>query len=257
MAIRHDRVVAPPAGPLTSEERWFFDVHGYLVRRGALSPEEVAVLYGAVHQLGLEPPGPSLASQRVHDLLARHPAFLAVVDHPAVFELVRELCGAHVRVDHAYALRMAPGTSGLGLHGGAVPFDPAQYYRVGTDGIACGLVAAQWVLVPQPEGSGGFSCIPGTHTASFATPWGPWLDALQVEVPLAAGDLVVFTEALVHGTLPWRGPGDRCSLFVKYSPGNSSWDQPSGAPAHVLERCSPRQRALFAAPAVHAHPPVP
>ena len=117
---------------------------------------------------------------------------------------------------------MAPGTSGLGLHGGATPFDPAQYYLLRDGQIRCGLVAVQWALVDHPPGGGGFCCVPGSHKASFPLPGRPD-GGLVVEVPLAAGDLVLFTEALTHGTLDWQGPAVRRTLLYKYSPGSSTW----------------------------------
>jgi hypothetical protein len=35
---------------------------------------------------------------------------------------------------------------------------------------------------------------------------------------------VIFTERLIHGTLPWQGPGIRRTLFLKYAPGSLSWE---------------------------------
>jgi ectoine hydroxylase-related dioxygenase (phytanoyl-CoA dioxygenase family) len=249
--------MARPSGPLSHAERWFFDVHGYVVRRGALASKEVQRLNRAVDDLRLPEPGADIGSQRFRDHLHRDAAFRDLLDHPAVMEVVRELCGPHVRLDHAYGLVMAPGTSGLSLHGGAVPFDPAQYYVAGPDGIHCGLVAVQWALVDHRPGEGGFACVPGTHKAAFAAPWGQPLDALQREVPMAAGDMVVFTEALVHGTLPWRGSAQRRALFYKYSPGSSAWDLPADIRPELLQACTPRQRALLAPASVWSHPPVP
>ena len=62
---------------------------------------------------------------------------------------------------------MSRGTSGLGLHGGGTPFDPAQHYRVDGGRIRTGLVAAQWALVDHPPGGGGFMCIPGSHKSGY------------------------------------------------------------------------------------------
>jgi len=36
---------------------------------------------------------------------------------------------------------------------------------------------------------------------------------------------VIFTEALTHGALPWRGAGERRTLFFKYSPHPLSWSR--------------------------------
>jgi hypothetical protein len=240
---------------LTEAERYSFDVRGYVVRRGVLSADEVRTLDAAVDALRLPPPGDTIQSQRFRDHLATSPAFVALLDHPAVFDVVTELCGPHARLDHAYGIVMAPGTSGLGLHGGAVPFDPAQYYLVDGDGLHCGLVGAQWSLSSGDLGDGGFCCVPGSHKASFAMP-DPFPPDLVVEVPLGAGDVVVFTEALTHGTLPWRGPGQRRTLLYKYSPGNSSWGKDEVLPPALAKMLSPRQRLLFEPPYVAYRQPV-
>jgi hypothetical protein len=242
-------------GPLTDEERYSFDVQGFLVRRGVLGAAELAALHAAIDDLGLPPPGETIQSQRFSDHLANASAFQRLIDHPAVFDVVVELCGAHVRLDHAYGIVMAPGTSGLGLHGGATPFDPAQYYLVRDGSIRCGLVAVQWALVDHPVGGGGFCCVPGSHKASFAMPERPH-SGLAVEVPLAAGDLVVFTEALTHGTLTWRGPEIRRTLLYKYSPGSSTWAKNQHWPGALLDQVTERQRLLLQPPSVAYHQPV-
>ena len=38
------------------------------------------------------------------------------------------------------------------------------------------------------------------------------------QVPMKAGDLVIFNEATTHGTLPWKGQDMRRSLFYRYAP---------------------------------------
>ena len=40
-----------------------------------------------------------------------------------------------------------------------------------------------------------------------------------------AGDVLIFTEALVHGTMPWTTDHERRCLLYKYSPGHSAWDR--------------------------------
>ena len=179
-------------GPLSDAERYEFDVRGLLVRRGALTADEVGSLNSAVDGLVLAEPAETIQSQRFSGHLGRAAAFQALIDHPAVLDVVVELCGRHVRLDHAYGIVMAPGTSGLGLHGGATPFDPAQYYVTRGGRIHCGLVAAQWALVDHPPGGGGFCCVPGSHKAAFELPTDPDA-ALVQEVELRAGDVVLFT----------------------------------------------------------------
>ena len=78
---------------------------------------------------------------------------------------------------------------------------------------------------------------------------------IAVEVPLDAGDVVVFTEALTHGTLPWRNRDERRTLIYKYSPGNSGYDV-GRWPTDLLDACTPRQRLLLQPPSVGGHHPV-
>ena len=241
-------------GPMTEAERFRFDLQGFLVRRGALSPGDVAALNVAVDVLDVPRPGSGLASQRFTGFLPVARRFRDLIDHPAVLEVVRETCGPHVRLDHAYGIVMSPGTAGLGLHGGGTPFDPAQHYRAEGGRIRTGLMAAQWALVDHPPGSGGFVCVPGSHKSGFPLP--PTFDReLVVQVPLTAGDVVVFTEALTHGTLPWMGEGQRRSLLYKYSPGNSAYSHVE-LPADLVAACTDRQRLLLQPPSVGGHRPI-
>jgi hypothetical protein len=184
-------------------------------------------------------------SQRFSRHLHTDPGFVALLDHPAVLPVVSELCGTGVRLDHAYGLVMDRGQSGLGLHGGGTPFDPAQFFVVRGGAISCGLVAVQWPLVDQRPGDGGFCCIPGSHKASFELPPDADPTSLVREVPLGAGDVVLFTEALTHGTLPWRAARQRRALFYKYSPGSSSWGRDEAYDPSLWGLLTDRQRLLF------------
>ena len=105
---------------LTDEERYRFDLQGFLVRRGVLSGAEIAQVHEQIDGLNLPAPGESVQSQRFTGLLEAGGLLRNLVDHDAVLDVVREFCGPQVRLDHAYGIVMAPGTAGLGLHGGGV-----------------------------------------------------------------------------------------------------------------------------------------
>ena len=49
---------------------------------------------------------------------------------------------------------------------------------------------------------------------AHASPCGCWLHLSAV---------IIFTEALTHGTLPWTMPYDRRSVLYRYSPANSAY----------------------------------
>ena len=242
-------------GPLSDAERYSFDLQGFFVRRGALSGGEIRELRSAVADLGVPRASDTLQSQRFNGHLGRAGAFRALIDHPAILDVVLEMCGPAARLDHAYGITMAPRSGGLGLHGGGTPHDPAQYYRVEGGRMYNGLIGVQWALVDHRVGDGGFGCVPGSHKANFPLP-ADHDPRLVVEVPMAAGDLVVFTEALTHCTIPWRGKGDRLTLLYKYSPGHLAW----GPDYEDLQSLAPllteRQKRFLQKPAVYRHRPV-
>ena len=239
---------------LSGLQRYQLDVQGYLVVPGALRLDEVLGLAAAVAALGLPPPADDLWSQRIGDLLLQGQPFVDLMDHPAALGVLEELHGPATRLDHAYAIRMAPATAGLGLHGGAVPWDPAQYYVHDGDRLRSGLVTLSWALVDHPPGSGGFGCIPGSHRAGLGVP--PGAEALVVEVPMRAGDLLVFTEALAHCTVPWHGPRQRMALLYKYSPGSSAWSDWQHLRPLLDRPLTDRQRRLLQPPSVGHFQPV-
>lgn len=238
---------------LTEHERYLVDIQGYVVRRSALSTNEVQALNVAVDLLGLpEPNETDIWSQRFRNHLGSARCFRDLIDHPAVIGPVIDLCGEYARLDHAYGIVMDRGQRGLGLHGGGTPHDPSQYYEVRGGTMFNGLVAAQWALVDHRPGDGGFGCIPGSHRANFALPQAVPADWV-VEVPMAAGDLVIFTEALTHCTIRWSGQGMRRTLLYKYAPGHLAWGRNYGSDLAELSATTvltQRQKALLDPPAV-------
>lgn len=246
------------AQPFSDIERYHFDLYGYVVRRSALDQSEVSEALDGVGRMRLPAPGTSIQSQRFSGFLEGAQIFRDLLDHPAVLEPLIELCGPTVRLDHAYGIIMAPGTSGLGLHGGGTPHDPAQFYDVRGGRMRNGLVGVQWALVDHNPGDGGFCCVPGSHRANFPLPDGAD-PGLVVTVPLQAGDVMFFTEGLTHGTTPWRAGHQRLALFYKYAPGHSAWGteyqstMASLAGSGVLTE---RQSRLMQPPAVYPHTPV-
>ena len=222
-----------------------------------LPTKQIRLLRQAIDAQRLEP-GPSVGEQRFGaqaTMFGWHQAFRDLIDHRVVQAVLNEFIGPSVRLDHAYGIMMRPRTSGLGLHGPAQPFDPSQYYLYRSETIRTGLLSFSWSLTDGRPGDGGFGCIPGSHRAEEPVPAGA--ETLVTEVPQPAGSLLVFTEALVHCTIPWVGGADRWALLYKYSPGNSAWD-PASSPvpgSDVLRLMTDPQRRLLAAPYVGGRPP--
>lgn len=61
----------------------------------------------------------------------------------------------------------------------------------------------------------------GSHKANFEPSYGE-LAAYAEDVAVSAGDVIIFTDALTHGSR-WHGPGSRRVLIYKYCPGMVAW----------------------------------
>jgi len=241
-------------GMLRLTDRYAFDTRGYLLYTDVLAPKQVRLLREVIDAQRLEP-GPSIGEQRFGAqgaMLGWHQALRDLMDHRVVQAVLSEFIGPYVRLDHAYGIMMKPRTSGLGLHGPAHPFDPSQYYLYRSGTIRTGLLTFTWALTDGRPGDGGFGCIPGSHRAEEPVPAG--VETLVTEIPQPAGSLLVFTEALVHCTIPWMGAATRWALLYKYSPGSSAWD-PAGGAAEILPSMTDRQRRLLEPPYVGGRRP--
>jgi hypothetical protein len=63
-------------------------------------------------------------------------------------------------------------------------------------------------------------------------------------VLVRAGSVVIFTESLSHCSLPWRGAGQRRTLFYKYAPRNIAISQPRYERT-AIAGLSARQRGIL------------
>ena len=84
------------------------------------------------------------------------------------------------------------------------------------------MIVCQFQLADVNEGDGGLCVIPGSHKANFPLPEKIrlWQEHREVvyNVPCKTGDMVIFNEATLHGTLPWTAEHERRSLLYRYSP---------------------------------------
>ena len=88
--------------------------------------------------------------------------------------------------------------------------------------IRCSLLAVALQLSDTRAGDGGFCILPGSHKSNFAPP--PEVLAYEeateavVQPVLKKGDVVFFTEAATHGTLPWRSDTERRTVLYRFAP---------------------------------------
>jgi len=239
---------------MDDRQRYLFDLNGYLAVPGALSPAVLAELNGLMDERVARDVPAEATTHRFGDVLDWGPAVRGLIDHEPVLPYLEEILGGDFRLDHDYAdlIRSGKGPIGTRLHGGAVPYDPGQSYTFIEGRPRSGLLVVAYNLRDVGPDDGGFGCVPGSHKANLPFPeeWRELSedrDGLVKAVTGPAGTAIIFTEAMTHGTLPWRGTGERRTLFLKYDPAAYAW----GAAFYDRDRwpdLTERQRAILESP---------
>lgn len=189
---------------MDEEEKYLFDLRGYLVVKNALNEEQVRSLSKIVdnkiksktennstHQKERKfkagSDRTSLASE--DDIAWSSPSllewggpFIDLIDIPTIAPYLETLLGVNYRLDHDYMLRANKETSRpLFLHGGGQgaggvndlvgPTDGGQcYYRYHNGRFFNGLIVVAFELNTVFPDDGGFACIAGSHKSNFELP---------------------------------------------------------------------------------------
>ena len=259
---------------MTEDEKYLFDINGYIVVRGVLSKEEVAKANEAIDhhadqirertgELSLSRDSKTLKGITgrgdLGGLLAwekpwRDP-FREMIAHPRIVPYLHDILGPGYRMDHnAGLITMREGAEGHTFHGSSGPgFDPHQYYIFKNGRMHNGLTVASWQLADTNPGDGGFSLIPGSHKGNYVCP--DEMKKFEIhqefikQITAKAGDVVIFTEATTHGTLPWKAKHQRRSLLFRFSPNCLAYAKSYLPwPEGMLEDLTPEQRAILEPP---------
>lgn len=246
---------------LSDEDRFQFDLQGFVVIPGVLSQAECTHYNKLVDSLW--PRQPEDAAMRRYNDVAKAwgQHFVDLMDHPVVLSYLVELLGRQLRIDHDYCIFMNQGAERGNLHGGPHLFETDHWYRYQDGVMRNGLTVATFNLTDAPAGAGGFTCIPGSHKTNYLKLLPDDVRSFKrlapyvVQPPMRPGDVLIFTEALIHGTAPWTADHERRALLYKYSPPHSTWRI---TPYNLADypQATERQRRLMAPPSVEAHAPV-
>ena len=270
---------------MNDQEKYLFDLRGYLHVKNALTPDQVADLSdrleerrsrGGKKRYGSDrtryPEGESTAFSAA-SLLEWGGTYIDLIDLPAIAPYLQTLLGPKYRLDHDYIKidgDAANTFKRLYLHGGGQgaggggerdrvgPSDGGQcYYRYSNGRFYNGLVAVAFELNTVQPGDGGFACVPGSHKVNFPLPPEWRTSHTQEEMPECvarvageAGDAIIFTEACAHGTVPWKGNGERRTIFFKYCPHAVAWS-PCYYNADRYGELSENQRDMLMPPSAY------
>ena len=240
---------------MNDQEKYLFDLRGYMVVKNALSTEQVEDLSSRLEAYCKTDGRRHFGSDRTRfgaegdtawsapSLLEWGGTYIDLIDLATIAPYLETLLGVGYRLDHDYInVVNAEHPSQLHLHGGGHqgaggpqdlvgPSDGGQcYYRYNNGRFFNGLLTVAFELDSVSPSSGGFACVAGSHKVNFPLPREWRLSKRQAGIPQCvdrvtaeAGDAIIFTEACAHGTVPWEGGGERRTVFYKYCPHAVAW----------------------------------
>lgn len=187
--------------------------------------------------------------------------FWDMMTHPHLLNLCNQFAGEHFRMDHAFGLTSNGAIPQL--HGGPQSSQYSCFYLPLSFGDRKGLAGQLnfgFCLEGQSPETGGFCYVPGSHKVVdsragrevLTEVYGGKFDHHSITVPtLIPGDMIVFTEALIHGDTGWRkkSPGScRMQVYYKMTPGFMCWRDPAQN-EHLLKYArTDLERRLMAPP---------
>ena len=251
---------------ITVEDKFVFDLQGYIIIKNVLTSEEIAEINEVCDRIfprdysDVENVKETGGVRRTGQVSKWSPACQQLIDHPNVIPYLKDLIGPTFRLDHDYCIFMGQGGEPKGmLHGGPETANGCQFYKHHNGTIRNGLSVLTFFFADVGPGDGGFVCVPGSHKSNFLSDFPIDVQTFKrfepyvIQPVVEAGDALLFTEALVHGTLPWQAEHERRTFLYKYSPGHISFSQTYYHPDDYFE-LTEQQKRILSPPAAGGRP---
>ena len=194
--------------PMNDEEKYLFDLRGYIVVKNALSAEQVEDLSSRLEtrrgmkdrrHFGSDRTGfgaDGAPAWSAPSLLEWGGTYIDLIDLPIIAPYLETLLGAGYRLDHDYInVVNAEHPSRLYLHGGGHqgaggpgdlvgPSDGGQcYYHYNNGRFFNGLLTVAFELDSVSPSTGGFACVAGSHKVNFPLPREWRMSKKQADIP--------------------------------------------------------------------------
>ena len=244
---------------MTEEQKFFFDLKGWITLPGVLNEDEVEEMRKAVYD----------GARRSYDA-----PLDALLDHPAITGILTEILSeeryatenAHgFRCEASFTTIRPPGWDTAQRPDNGMPHvvrppqrASAMRYQVAGGKIFSGLTRVVWELEEVKSGQGATSFLSGSHKAHFGyggpdpgtpniggSPWEESMREAMEDYSCSPGSVVIFTESLVHAANDWTNPDNgRCAVFNCY---NSIWAQwhRTNLDHETIMKMPEKRRSLF------------
>lgn len=259
---------------VTERQIYFFDLLGYIIIRGALSAAEVKACNEAVDAIPRLQPGEWYGAIHAHtygtkdgtnyqQIYEAGEAFEKLIDHPAWIEHIKTFVGgqnnfdAHhgpLFIDETFVNLRDPGEA-IGMHSGGDCCTKRNQYRVFNKQFMVGQVNSLVALYDIGPGDGATMIVPASHKQHFQHPdlvktvmrqGGNSGDECEgaIEVHLKAGDALIFTDTLMHGSAKRINPGQRRIAVQRYGPSWGFFRHGYRPSQELLARLTPERRKI-------------
>lgn len=243
---------------LSDEQRAAFERDGFLVLRGALSPEEVAHYISVVDRLdadfreekGLAPE----ATVEIRNAVARDADILPLIDHPKAFPLMVDILGWSLQLTTSHVFVRTPDKSAatsfkaIGWHADG-PNPRPERIQTPTGEVEPRLYAkiGYFLTDLSKPNQGNLRVIPGSHRNANCPPIDPATGDPEgaIQVLTNPGDAVLFENRTWHAVGPNYAQHSRKNIYIGYC---FRWVKPIDyitQDESLLAKASPIQRQLL------------
>ncbi len=260
--VRHSHEpmpLAPGEKLMTPEQKFFFDLRGWILLPSVLSESEIEEMKAEVYA------GATHSYQGKLQNLLDHPAVVGILSEIVADErFIFDDCYGF-RCENSFTTVREPGWSRSYGKGTTVPHvvrppqqANAMRYQVAGGKIFAGLTRVVWELEEVKSGQGGTTFLTGSHKAHFnyggpdpcrpnisESPWEDNIRDMMEDYSCPPGSAIVFTESLIHATNDWTNPDNpRCAVFNCY---NSIWAQwyRLNLSHEIIEKMPQKRQSLF------------
>ncbi|MDA1193342.1 MAG: phytanoyl-CoA dioxygenase family protein [Candidatus Poribacteria bacterium] len=242
-----------PAIHPTAEQKYSFDLRGWLLIPGVLQGDELDEMRDFCLRLRNDPN--SIAEHARNTLggplerLADHPVVVGFMNEFVAYPgLANEQCyGFRMESSNLFYRTRGQGQFAPHNGNGMMRFEgDSHLYRCVPGCVHSGLTRVVWELNGADKDGGATLVVSGSHKGEFPAPesirdqHSPLWDSYTCP----PGSLMIFTEALTHSARPWEDDRDRIAIFSCYNTVNSKWHNWDPHPRQ-LETMPPKRQTLF------------
>jgi hypothetical protein len=257
---------------LTEVEEYMFDLHGYLLIKGALRAGQVKELNAIVDTYEDMKPGEWRGwvcrsaqvpgHKHLHQVFEMGKPFEELINHPAWIKRVNRFVGGDdgLFIDESFIdIRNKGGT--IRPHSGAHKRRIRTQFRYHNGEFRCGEINILLALTEIGPGDGATMVVPGSHKSNLIHPAFQRMEIHKkgdrswekqglggfegaIEVHCEAGDALLFVDCMAHGAAVRRKEGQRRIAVIRYGPhwgGDRYGYQPS---PELIARLTPERRQI-------------